>query len=151
MDAKPAAIITVVLAIGLLATGLLATSTVEQPPAAIETSAPTEPTPAAPAPQQPSEPALEPTPTATPAPVEALPTLADALRSEYPGIAFFEGAWGDYAPAPDERVGQPGVYAGVVGITSGSKTVKFDGGTAVITPGRFDGFKNTTELVIEVR
>jgi hypothetical protein len=70
MDAKPAAIVTVVLAIGLLATGLLATSTVEQPPAAIETSAPTEPTPA---PQQPSGQAPDPAPIATPEPVSQVP------------------------------------------------------------------------------
>ena len=95
-------------------------------------------------------PAPAPQPTATPE--ETLPTLAEALRDEYPGIAFFEGTWGDYTPASDDRVGQPGVYAGIVGITgSGPKTVKFNGGTAVITPGRFDGFKNTTELLIEVR
>lgn len=116
----------------------VATQPVEQPA----------PAPAAPAPEVTQAPAPQPTAT----PEETLPTLAEALRDEYPGIAFFEGTWGDYTPATDDRVGQPGVYAGIVGITgSGPKTVKFDGGTAVITPGRFDGFKNTTELLIEVR
>lgn len=118
----------------------------------------------APAVTQPVEqPNPEPVATADPAPTKApepepvetaetLPTLAEALRDAYPGIAFFEGTWGDYTPATDDRVGQPGVYAGIVGITaSGPKTLKFHSGTAVITPGRFDGFKNTTELLIEVR
>lgn len=149
MDAKPAAIVTIVLAVGLLATGLLATATVEQPPAAIETpmaepTAPEQPT----SPEQPREQSPAPAPNTSSS--DTLPTLVEALREAYPGIAFFEGAWGDYIPAPDERVGQPGVYAGVVGVT-GPKTVEFDGGTAVVTPKRFDGFKNTTELVIEVR
>lgn len=116
----------------------VATQPVEQP-------APAEPDPAPEATQAPA-------PQPTTEPEEALPTLAEALRDEYPGIAFFEGTWGDYTPASDDRVGQPGVYAGIVGITgSGPKTVKFNGGTAVITPGRFDGFTNTTELLIEVR
>lgn len=126
----------------------------ETPPVAEPAPAVTQPVeqpapePAAPADPAPTE-APEPEPTET---AEALPTLAEALRDAYPGIAFFEGTWGDYTPATDDRVGQPGVYAGIVGITgSGPKTVKFDGGTAVITPGRFDGFKNTTELLIEVR
>lgn len=143
----------VLIAAGIAALFFFAPKT-ETPPTAepapattqpVEPEAPAEPAPAPVATQAPA-----PQPTATPE--ETLPTLAEALRDEYPGIAFFEGTWGDYTPAPDDRVGQPGVYAGIVGITgSGPKTVKFDGGTAVITPGRFDGFKNTTELLIEVR
>lgn len=72
MDAKPAVIVTVVLAVGLLATGLLATAPVEQPPTAIETPA-VEPTTTAPAPQQPSEQAPQPAATATLDPVSKVP------------------------------------------------------------------------------
>lgn len=65
MDAKPAVIVTVVLAVGLLATGLLATATVEQPPAAIETpmaepTVPEQPSVQSPAPASPEPASPEP-------------------------------------------------------------------------------------------
>lgn len=123
-------------------------------PTVVVTEAPVEPEqPAEPAPAEPTT-APEPEPSETEEPDAALPTLADAIRDAYPdapdpGILFFEGEWTTWTPAADDRVGEPGVYAGIVGRTS-QKVVKFDGGTAIIAPGNFDGFTNTTQLNITV-
>lgn len=125
----------------------------EPQPTVVVTEAPVEPgQPAEPAPEP--DPTTEPDPEPTKEPDAALPTLADAIRDAYPdapdpGILFFEGEWTAWTPAADERVGEPGVYAGIVGRTS-QKVVKFDGGTAIIAPGNFDGFTNTTQLNITV-
>jgi hypothetical protein len=153
------------LGFGLLLTGLIPQTTATEPvepPAVAQPTAPVAEPADEPAPQpEPSE-TSKPEPTETVAPAEpdkdaATAPLAEAIRdafpeAPYPGVAFFEGTWGEYTPVTDDRVVEPGVYAGVIGILSNvePRLVKYAGGTATVTPGRFDGFKNTTELVITV-
>lgn len=123
-------------------------------PTAIVTEAAVEPgQPAEPAPVEPTT-APEPEPSEANEPDAALPTLADAIRDAYPlapdpGILFFEGEWLSWTLTSDDKVGQPGVYAGIVGRTT-QKVVKFDGGTAIISQGNFDAPTNTTQLLISV-
>lgn len=157
---KAAVAVALILALGLpIGAGFLPRAE----PLPVAEPAPT----AAPAPEQ-EVPAPDPDPVATPEP-EATPeapaaeptpepeeastlTLAEAVREAFPGAEFYEGTWGDFTPAAEERAGEPGVYAAVVGMVSSSaKTVEFAGGSATITPGAFTAFGETaTKLEITV-
>lgn len=124
----------------------------ETPPAAEPAPVITQPAVAEPEPVQTST--SSPKPTETGGPSQSLPTLVEALRKAYPGIRFFQGTWGAFTPASDDLVGQPGVYGAVVGLPAREvEVVVFDGGSAIVERGRFNGFKNTVELkiTIEVR
>lgn len=157
---RAALAIVLVVSVGMLATGFISqTATPTPPPAAVEpteTPAPIETPDPEPAPVETVKP--EPSETAQPEPEESTATLADAIRAAFPeapkppGVKFFEGVWGDYTEVTDDRVGQPGTYAGMVGMPSSyePRLVEFAGGTATVTPKRFDAFKDTTELEIIV-